>query len=248
MIIAGFEFKQQLRPTLLSVPGTYLYIHQTSGKCFVSSVRKASKQRSAKNYPTQLKDLLKVEDSQVIIYLAELPNDYRETLYSATMQVSKVLAERGSLFKDKEATSNSIYGKQNNVVDIFAVWIMTHKETGAVYYFADKEGVDVMNKISQRMLTYNNHVIKKISHVNRTMMAFVKNHFPVDVTHWVVRDTTARFTSEIEAQRFIVKQSKNSLDEKIVVLNRINSMDITHYCNHFLKLPTVSIEQYLKTA
>jgi hypothetical protein len=247
MNIAGFKFRQLLTPTLFSGPGLYLYIHQASGKCFVRSMRNSRMQRCKKNYPNQLKDLLKTNNSEVLIYLAEMEKDTKEALFLASRAVAVQLSERGVLFKAQTPNRGGIYrqlpGEENQR---FTVWVMTHKETGAMFYFEEIKGVDVTNKVSQRMLTFNNYVIKQISNQNRVMFGFAQQHFPLDVEGWVVRDLDVTYQTEHEAMLHITKLSKQHLEAGEVVLSRISNVDALYYRNSMLKLtPHLSMDQYL---
>lgn len=244
--ISGFNFRLQKVPTLFSGPGVYIYIHQATGKYFVRAMRNSRAQRSKNNYPTQLKDLLKTNNSEVLIYLAELSKDTKEAIFLAGRSVSTHLSEKGLLFKNTGPNRGGVYrqlpGEGN---DIYTVWVLTHKKTGAVFYFEELKGVDVTVKVSQRMLTFNNYVFKGIANENRVMYHFAKMHFPLDISHWVIRDLDVAFQSEQEATRHITKLSMQHLKDKEVVLSRVANIDALYYRNTMLKLPHVSVEEYL---
>lgn len=247
MNIAGFKFRQLLTTTLFSGPGLYLYIHQATGKCFVRSMRNSRMQRSKNNFPNQLKDLLKKNNSEVLIYLSELEKDTKEALFLASRIVATNLSEKGVLYKAPKPNRGGMYrqlpGEENQ---LFTVWVMTHRETGALFYFEEVKGVDVASKVTQRMLTFNNYVFKQISNQNRVMYEFAKQNFPLDIEGWVVRDLDVAFQTEEEAIRHITKTSKQHLEAGEVVLNRISNVDALYYRNSLLKLtPHVSMEEYI---
>lgn len=247
MQIAGYEFRPVLTPTLSSAPGIYLYIHQASGKCFVRAMRNARMQKSKNNYPNQLKELLKTNSSTVLIYLADLEKDTKEACFLASRAVASLLAERGSLFKKPKNCKGGIYRTLPGEEEaLFTIWVMTHKATGAVYYFEERKGLNVAAKVSQRMLTYNNYVIKDLTHINRVMSNFAKKFFPMDISQWMVRDLDASYMTELEAQKHITKLCKNHLEANEVVLNRVSNLDAIYYRNSLLKLPHKSMEEYLK--
>jgi hypothetical protein len=245
--IAGFNFRQLKAPTLFSGPGVYIYMHQASGKCFVRAVRNSRTQRGPNNYPKQLKDLLKVNRSEILIFLAELKKDTKEVLFLASSAVRTNLSERGMLYKNTKPGAGGAYrllpgeGKE-----LYTVWVMTHARTGALYYFEEIQGVDVVQKVSQRMLSFNNYVLKHIPNENRTMYNFAKDHFPLDISKWVIRDLELAFLSEQDATKYITRLSKQHLEANEVVLSRISNMDALYYRNSILKLSHVSMEQYLK--
>lgn len=244
--IAGFNFRQLKNPTLCSGPGIYVYIHQSSGKCFVRAMRNARAQRGPNNYPNYLKELLKGNKSEVLIFLAELPKDTKEALYLASRAVVSQLSEKGMLYKRPKPNRGGVYrqlpGEGN---ELYTVWIMTHAKTGAVFYFEEIKGADVTNKVSQRMLTFNNYVVREVANANRVMYYFAKKFFPLDVSGWVVRDLDLAFQTEHEAMLHITKLSKQHLEAKEVVLSRVSNIDALYYRNSMLKLPHISMEEYL---
>lgn len=243
---AGFNFRQLKAPTLCSGPGIYIYMHQATGKCFVRALRNCRIQRGPNNYPTHLKELLKTNKSEVLIFLAELNKDTKEALFFSSRAVMASLSERGMLYK-RPAGGRGAYRKlPGEGKELYTVWIMTHAKTGALYYFHQIKGTDVTGQVSQRMLTFNNYVLKHIPNENRTMYSFAKNHFPLDISHWVIRDLDLAFLSEEDACRHITKLSKQHLEAKEVVLNRVSNVDALYYRNSLLKLPHLSMEEYIK--
>lgn len=247
MQIADFTFRPINGIPLYPGPGVYMYIHQTSGKCFVRAMRNVRMQKSNKNYPAPLKALLKTHPSEVLLYLAELPKDTKEVLYLASRAVATHLSGKGLLYKKPKPSRGGMYrilpGEES---DGYTVWRMLHKKTGAVFYFEELKGICVKNKISQRMLTFNNYVMKNIPNTNRAMYHFAKQHFPLDVEQWDVQDLALTFSTEREAMAHITKLSKQHLEKAEPVLNRIASFDPLYYRNTMLKLtPHLGMGEYL---
>jgi hypothetical protein len=248
MNIAGFEFRLITKPTLSSSPGIYIYIHQASGRCFVSPMRNSRMQRSSNNYPTNLKALLKTHSSEVLLYLAELPDDSKETGHNAKRVVSQHLTEKGVLFKKPRKKRCDFHGELPDLPKmLFTVWVLTHKDTGALFYFEAIKGEDVTRAITHRMLTFNNYVLKSIANENRVMYSFAKDHFPLDIEKWVIRDLDLALLTEEDACRHITRCSKQHIDLGEVVLNRISNNDALYYRNVILRKPTVSMAEYLKS-
>lgn len=247
MILAGFKFRLLKSPTLSSGAGLYVYIHQSTGKCFVKAMRNARNQRSKNNYPTPLKELQKNKPSEILIYLAELPKDTKEALFLGSRAVATHLSEKGMLFKKPRAQKGGIYrklpGEEN---ELYTIWLMTHKETGALFYFEEIKGQDVMQKVCHRMLTFNNYVVKEVVNANRVMYNFAKKFFPMDISDWVIRDLDMAFLTEEDALQHITKLSKQHLEAKEVVMNRVSTIDALYYRNSMLKLPHLSMEEYLQ--
>jgi hypothetical protein len=246
MILAGYNFRLVNSRPISSTPGVYLYIHQATGKCFVKAMRNVRVQCSKNNYPKQLKELLKSHHSEVLLYLADVDADTRAALITASTKVKHVLSGRGVLFKEYKIPKNEQAAQLANETSAFhTVWIMTHKETGAVFYFGARQGVDVMKSVSQRMLTFNNYVMKKVSNANRVMYEFAKIHFPLDIDHWVIRDLDLALLTEEDVDKRITKLSKQHLESNEVVLNRISNTDALYYRNSLLKLPHRGMTEYL---
>jgi hypothetical protein len=247
MNIAGYTFRPVMMQTLCSSPGIFIYTHQATGKSFVRAMRNCRTQRSKNNYPAQLKELLKSNPSEVLLFLAELPKDTKEALYLASRAVAAHLSEKGVLFKQEKPHRGGIYRQLNGEEkQRYTVWLLTHKASGAVFYFEELTGVVVTAKVSQRMLTFNNHVLKKVSNANRVMYEFAKKHFPLDIGGWTVRDLELEFETEQEAQRHITRKSKQHIEAGEVVLNRVSNIDALYYRNTILKLDHVGIEAYLR--
>lgn len=247
MILAGYNFRLVNSRPISSTPGVYLYIHQATGKCFVKAMRNVRVQCSKNNFPKQLKELLKSHHSEVLLYLADVDADTRAALITASTKVKHELSGRGILFKEYKIPKNEQAAQLASETSAFhTVWIMTHKETGAIFYFEARKGVDVMKSVSHRMLTFNNYVMKQVSNANRVMYAFAKNHFPLDIEHWVIRDLDLAFLTEEDAGKYITKLSKQHMENNEVVLNRISNTDALYYCNSILKLTHRCMEEYLK--
>lgn len=245
MQLANFEFRQIITPTITSTPGIYIYVHEATGKYFVRAMRNARLQKNKNNYPALLKEFLKKNNSEVVIYLADLKDDSKETLFNASKIIATLLTERGLLYKRPEGVNNGLHKCAAGSTDVYTVWSMTHKVTGAVYYFEEVKGRDVTGKVNGRMGTYNSHVEKRLSHINRVMNGFAKNHFPLQLNDWILRDLDLAFISEAAACKYITKASKQHLEAKEIVLNRVSNMDVLYYRNSMLKLPHVSLNEYL---
>lgn len=221
-------------------------MHQASGKCFVRAMRNSKAQRGKNNYPNCLKELLKTHSCEVLLFLAELPKDTKEALYLASRSVVSALSEKGILYKRPKPNRGGIYRQLNGEENIrFTVWSMVHKETGAVFYFEEVKGVDVVSKVAQRIRTFNNYVEKNIANANRVMYYFAKKNFPLAVEDWAVRDLELELTTEQKALLHITKLSKQHMESNEVVLNRVSNIDALYYRNTMLKLEHASIGQYL---
>lgn len=247
MQIAEFKFRPIKGIPLFSGPGVYIYVHQASGKCFVRAMRNVRMQSSPNNYPGSLKALLKTHPSEVLLFLAELSKDTKEARYLASRAVATHLSEKGVLYKKPKPHRGGIYRQlPGEEITSYTVWSMVHKDTGAIFYFEEIKGAAVANKVSQRMLTYNNYVIKNVVNANRAMYYFAKQQFPLDIEQWIIRDLDLSFETEREAMTHITKLSKQHLENKEVVLNRIASLDPLYYRNAMLKvIPHLSMTEYL---
>jgi hypothetical protein len=252
MEIAGYRFRPLKGQTLFGGPGIYIYMHQATGMCFVAAMRNARTQRSRNNYPALLKELLKINKSEVLLFLAELPKDTKEALYLASRAVVSALSEKGVLYKRPKPNRGGMYRQLPGEEERFTVWEMKHKVTGAVFYFSNPKGQDrekVMAKVSQRMLTFNNYVLKTVVNANRAMYYFIKFYGFTDIDHWEVIDHTQDFAMEHEASKYITKLSRDHLVESTaMVLNRISDIDALYFHNVMLKLPHKSMEEYLRVA
>ena len=245
MQIAGYKFHLFRGPTPNSSPGIFIYTHQKSGMCFVRAMRNIRMQRGRNNYPTKLKELLKTDPSEVTVYVADVPRNTKEMLHFATRIVSNHLSMKGTLYKDpKPDHVEECFASIDNAKR-FTIWELTHRRTGAVFYFEEIRGVDVLRKIWQRLRTFNNCVEKNISATNRVMYHFTKKFFPLDLGDWEIKDFGMDLVTEKEAAACIATTSKKHLEEKRVVLNRIHNTDALYYRNTVLKLPHIGIEEYL---
>ncbi len=250
---AGFTFRIVKGQVLTGGPGVYIYMHQATGKCFVRAMRNARVQRSRNNYPTLLKALLKTNPSEVMLFLAELPKDTKDALYQSERAVAASLSEKGVLYKHPGRSRGGLYrmlpGEENT---LFTVWRMKHKETGAVFYFDDAVGAareKIEAKVSQRLLSFNNYVIKQVVNANRVIYNFLKHRGLTDISHWELTDLEQAFDSEKSAQKHITKLSRDHMvNGDAVVLNRVADVDGLYYRNTMLKLDHQSMEQYLGLA
>lgn len=236
MQIAGYKFHLLNAPALCSTPGVLIYIHQATGKHFVRVMRNVRKQRGKNNYPTPLKELLKTNTSEVLVYVADVVNDTKEALHGASKVIRTHLTAKGVLYKKPETET---------VVERFTVWRMRHRQSGAVFYFEEVKGVEVQRKIVHRLKTFNNYVVRSTINANRVMYCFASKFFPLKASDWDVEDLNLDFPLQREAILRIGTLSKLHLEANEVVLNRIFSFDSLYYRNTFLKLPRIGIEEYL---
>lgn len=240
MQIAGYTFRPVKGRILCGSPGIYIYIHQTTGKFFVRAMRNSRAQRGKNNYPNYLKELLKDKPSEVLLFLAEIAKDTKEALTLASRVVISHLSEKGVLYKRKKPDRNGIFQEK------YTVWMLTHKKTGAVYYFEEIKGVPVEAKVSQRLLTFNNYVLKDLVHANRVMHYFVKQFGLTDIGHWDLTDLNHSFETEHEALFHITQLSRDHFVKEGLVLNRINNIDSLYYRNTMLKLSHLTVVDYLQ--
>lgn len=252
MQIAGFKFRAVTGQVLYSGPGIYIYTHQATGKSFVRAMRNCRAQRGKNNYPNLLKELLKTNPSEVLLFMAELPKDTKDALFLSSRAVLSHLSERGVLFKRPSPNRGGAYRQLPGEEKIrFTVWKLQHKATGALYYFEEINSIDperVMARISQRMLTFNNYVMKSIPNANRAMYYFVKANGLTDIDHWEITDLKQEFESEHKAMLHITRLSKDHLLLNEVVLSRISSVDALYYANSMLRLPHRDMDEYLGIA
>lgn len=236
MNIAGYKFHLLNAPALYGTPGVLIYIHQATGKHFVRVMRNVRKQRGKNNYPTPLKELLKTNTSEVLVYVADVMNNTKEALHRASSIVRAHLTSKGVLYKKP---------KTETVAKRFTVWKLKHRQSGAVFYFEEVKGVEVQRKVEQRMKTFNNYVVRSIVNANRVMYCFASKFFPLKVSDWDIEDLNFDFPLQREAILRIGTLTKLHLEANEVVLNRIFSFDSLYYRNTFLKLPRIGIEEYL---
>ena len=236
MQIAGYKFHLLNAPPLHGTPGVLIYIHQATGKHFMRAMRNVRKQRGKNNFPTPLKELLKTNASEVLVYVTDVHNDTKEALYGATSVIRAHLMSKGVLYQKPKIEPEAKH---------FTVWKMRHRQTGAVFYFEEVKGVEVQQKVEQRLKTFNNYVVRSIVNANRVMYCFANKFFPLEVSQWDIEDLKLDFPLEREAILRIGTLSKQHLEADEVVLNRIFSYDSLYYRNTFLKLPHIGIEEYL---
>lgn len=245
MNIAGYKFHLFKGPMLNATPGILIYIHQETGKCFVRVMRNIRKQRGKNNYPTSLKELLKTNTSEVFVYAADVPKDTKDALHYAARIVRAHLSAKGILYKNPKPKLTDACQIPSDNAERFTVWKLTHRSTGAIYYFEEVKGVDVLRKICQRMRTFNNYVEKNVVNANRVMYHFAKKFFPLDTSVWNIEDLNLDLPTEQEAALYTTTLSKKHLENNEVVLNRISNIDALYYRNTALKLPHIGIDVYL---
>lgn len=251
MVIAGLKFRLVKGTIFYNCSGVLIYKHKTSERYFVRAMKNCRMQRSKNNYPVQLKKHLKAVPGEVIIYMAQTPQCNREALMQSYRAVSKELSDKGLLYKDEEATHKSnVYSMtEQERAAKWTVWSMTHKDTGAVFYFKHEAGECVQESVQQRFKTFDTYVEANIVHANRTMHSFAKQYWPLVDQDWVVRDLGLSFDTEAQAKTCITKLTKTHLEQGEVVLNRVCDMDALYYRNHIIKLtPQVNMETYLQQA
>lgn len=232
---------------MYNCPGVLVYKHKDSNKCFVRTMKNCRMQRSKNNYPTQLKKLLKEQPSEVVIYLGELPKSTTDALFLSSRSVCMDLSERGLLWKEDSAAARGIYRPLNGEEDLrHKVVLITHKDTGAVFYAHEQATRCSISGMTQRLNTFNNYVRKNIVNPNRVMHTFTQRHGELTLDHFVLREVACSFTSEKDAKVFINKKSFKHLQSSEVVLNRIADMDALYYRNSILKMDHASMDQYLK--
>lgn len=247
MNIAGIRFRLIRGSIMYNCAGVLVYKHKDSNKCFVRAMRNCRMQRSKNNYPTQLKRLLKDQPSEVVIYLGELPKSTTDALFLSSRSVCADLSERGLLWKEDSIKARGIYRPLNGEEDLkHKVVLITHKDTGAVFYAHEQASRCSASGMAQRLTTFNNYVRKDIVNPNRVMHAFTRRHGQLGMEHFVLRDVAASFTSEKDAKTFINKKCFAHLQNNEIVLNRIADMDALYYRNSILKLDHASMDQYLK--
>lgn len=249
MIIADYTFRTVTGQILSASPGIFLYMHQATGKFFVRGMRNCRVQRGRKNFPTHLKEVLKGNPSEVLIWMAELPSDTKEALIRGTESVVKYLTDKGMLYKHERATRYGYHGRCPDAAPVqFTVWKMTHRKTGAVFYFEDEVGIareTILEKVAHRIRTFNNYVSKSIVNDNRSMYYFCKLNGQQKLEDWDVVDLGYEFETEREASIRITKLSRDHLVAGDIVLNRVAQNDALYYANAYLKMPHRCMEEYL---
>lgn len=245
MIIAGLKFRALKAPIMYNTAGVYVYKHKASGKCFVRAMKNCRNQRSKNNYPMHLKQYLKQNPSDVIIYLADLKVERKEALFSATRAVADELSSRGLLYKLDDARVGLYKRLRGEEMIKHSLWSTTHVETGAVFYFYAEQGKDAAAIATQRLKTFDNYVEKGVVNANRTMHFFTKKNYPLSRAEWVLRDLGIVAEGEKAARLQVAKLSKTALEQGTVVLNRICDTDALYYRNAVLKLEHKSMDQYL---
>lgn len=246
MNIPGHSFRRVTGTSLYNGPGIFIYVHQETGKCFVRALRNARVQRSKNNYPKYLKELLKTKTCEVSMYFAEVDRDTKDALYLASRDVLTKLSETGKLYK-RPKPNRSMDAKHPDGTPIrYTAWSMTHIDTGAVYYFEEIAGVDVLDKVAQRLRTFNNYVAKSIVNSNRVLYYFTKQNYPLSVDGFVLRDLQLDVDTEQRALKHITLRCKVHLEAEEVVLNKVCNADSLYYRNAFLKLEHKTIDQYLQ--
>lgn len=248
MQISNYNFTKVTGKSFYTGPGIYIYIHQESGKCFVRALRNSRVQRSKNNYPNYLKELLKINASDVLLLFTEISADTKEALHAAATAVTCALSERGILYKRPNSNKVRDYLQPLTHDSVkFTVWSMTHRKTGSVFYFEEVKGNDVADKVVQRLRTFNNYVEKNIVNANRVMFYFVKQHGATKLEDWTVRDLDLAFETEQQALLHITKLSKQHLDNREIVLNKVSGLDSLYYRNSMLGLtPHLSTSEYLQ--
>lgn len=245
MNIPGHSFNRVTGTSLYSGPGIFIYVHQETGKCFVRAMRNARMQRSKNNYPKYLKELLKTKTCEVSMYFAEVDKDTKDALYLASRDVITKLSAVGRLYK-RPKPNRSIDAKHPDGTPVrYTAWSMTHIDSGAVFYFEEVAGVDVSEKVVQRLRTFNNYVAKSIVNSNRVLYYFTKQHYPLSSDGFVLRDLQLDAVTEQQALKLITLRCKAHLEAGEVVLNKVCNSDSLYYRNAFLKLDHKTIEQYL---
>lgn len=248
MQIAGYTLRLLKGRLLCSSPGVFVFTHINTGLCFVSGKRNCRHYRGKINYPKPLKELVRTHPSEVAVFMSELPADTKEEIHKAVSTINQNLKDKGVLFK--KSVKGIILSKKATRTEKEAirltVWKLEHKKTGAIFHFEEVVGQEVESRISKRMLTFNNYVLKNIANANRVMYYFVKKVGFVDIKDWTITDLGQAFTTEKEAILYITKASKELLEAGKVVLNYISSSDALYYRNTYLKLPHLGIDEYLK--
>lgn len=246
MQIADYKFYLFNGLTSHIAPGILIYVHQETGSCFVRVMRNVRKQRGKNNYPSLLKELLKNHASEVLVYIADVSKDTKEELYNASRVVKAHLTAIGVLYKDTRLYDLDIYRELLQEVKLFTIWKLTHKLTGAIYYFEEIRGVPILSKVMQRMRTFNNYVENNVVNANRIIYRFVKCNGLVDADVWEICDLDKSFISKHDARKHIAKLSEQHLKNGEIVLNRISDTDSLYYRNAVLKLPHIGINEYIK--
>lgn len=245
MKVAGFQFRVFHADSGYAGPGVLIYTHAVTGKQFVRTFSNCKHQRSSNNYPTPLKELLHKTPSEVQVYISELQNGSRDALYAVSRAVISALSEKGTLYR-RERTSRGIYRALAGEEKIlYTVWSMTDRDTGAVFYFAERAGVQVSNKVNQRIMTFNGYVLKNVVNANRVMHHFAKKHHPLSPEQFIVRDLGIAVEGEEAALAEITKLSCANLKQGVCVLSKISSTDALYYRNNMLRLPHIGMNEYI---
>lgn len=245
MQVEGFQFRVYNSNSGYAGPGVMIYTHAVTGKQFVRTFANCRQQRSRKNFPTALQELLRQTPSDVLVYICELQNGSRDALYSVSRTIISALSEEGTLYR-RERHSRGVYRPLSAEEDIkYTVWSMTDKMTGAVFYFAERVGCLVSGKVNNRIMTFNGYVVKNVVNANRIMHAFAKKHHPLTPEQFVLRDHELSVSGEEAALMEITKMSRANLLEGTCVLSKISSTDALYYRNNMLKLPHIGIADYV---
>lgn len=245
MKVAGFNFRIFNPESGYAGPGVMIYTHVASGKQFVRTFANCRHQRTRKNFPTPLQELLKKTPSEVYLYICELQKGTRDVLYAASRTIISVLSEAGTLYR-RERPARGLYRELPGQESIkYTVWSMTDKLTGAVFYFPERVGIQVTGKASNRIATFNGYVSKCVVNANRVMHHFAKKHFPLTLEQFVLRDHELSLSGEEAALSEITKLSRANLMDGVTVLSRVSSTDALYYRNNMLRLPHLGIDAYV---
>lgn len=203
--------------------------------------------RGRHNYPTRLKDLLRQDPSDIVIWIHDLANDSKDTHANVLNKVmTSLIANDMNYTRTRTPRPSKALGEASTK---HTVWSMTHQETGAVFYFAERIGVLVSGKINSRLITFNGYVMANLPHANRAMYYFFirmhEMHMVPSPEHFAVRDLEYEFETSEEAEIQVTRLSRFDLHQNIVVLNKVSGVDALYYRNTVLRMPTLSMQEYL---
>jgi hypothetical protein len=246
-IIAGFNFKPFTGVSLHNGLALFLYKHLNSEKYFVRTMYDARLHRGKYNYPTKLKDLLKQRQSDVYVWICTLNDDSVKTRNAALAKVTLELTAKEMLYLGK--CPQKYFKAPSGASECFTVWSMTHCETAAVYYFTERVNAPVVGKVNSQIISFNGYVMANIPHANRAMYYFFKRMHEdckaPSPEHFTLNCLESQYDSLIEAERAVLKFSRQDLSDNIIVLNKVCDTDALYYRNTVLKMPILTMDEYL---
>ena len=219
----------------------FVFRHVVSNMHYAARYWDASRYIGKENYPIALANKLLSIPSQVEVFALRLVTKVRTTAEKIMNKVVDALTEDGLYFKNARHYAN----KPFSVIpeEMFRIYKLVHKATGAVHYSQELITASSANVLSRKAIYFNDLVTKRDKRED-VLLQFCTQFFPIKPENWTA-EVVKTLNTPVEVTQALEELSLKALKEGCLVLNRIRTHSPIWYYNNLRRGKNVQVDEYL---